>query len=258
MFSLKPIVWIFIGGALTMAGGIITLVATYYHNRNSSAKTDRVESGIKTANAKVDQLLIENMGLQAELSNARTSLEVQGGHIRELSNKLDPFLELAKSKHPGKSDSEALKLLRDELTKVSKEVERTKEKYIPKVSNFKVTSNNVPTKVYMDANRTGEFDATDLGVDVLYKSAMEVTYSTELKRTDVTFEVTSDDVVAGYVELLSGGTLMYIRAEFTDNGNCAFHIYNPDNGRYSFTFYTRKPIANAKLNWFDDSVKFAK
>jgi hypothetical protein len=258
MFSLKPILWIFVGGGLTIVGGIITLVATYYHNRNSSAKTDRIESGISAANTKADQLLIENKGLQVDLSNARTSLEVQEGHIRELSGKLDPFIELAKSKHPGKNDAEALDLLKKELNKVSNEVEKTKDKYIPKVSDFKITSNNTPSKVYMDANKTGEFDATNLGVDVLYKSAIEVNYSTQLKRTDVTFEVTSDDVVAGYVELLSGGILMYIRGQFTDNGNCAFHIYNPDNGRYRFTFYTKKPITNVKLNWFDDSVKLAK
>lgn len=258
MFSFKPIVWIFIGGALTMAGGIITLMASYYHNRNSSAKTDRMESGIKAANSKVDQLLIENKGLLADLSNTQISLEVQEGHIRELSSKIDPFIELAKSKHPGKSDEDALKLLRDELNKVSQEVERTKEKYIPKVSDLEVTSNNIPTNIFMDANKTGEFEAVSLGLDVLYKSSMEVNYSTELKRTDVTFEVTSNDVVAGYVELLSGGTLMYIRAKFNDNDNCAFHIYNPDNGRYRFTFYTRKPIVSAKLNWFDDTIKFAK
>ena len=176
MFSLKPIVWIFIGGGLTIAGGIVTLVATYYHNRNSSAKTDRIESGIKGANAKADQLLLENKGLQVDLSNARTSLEIQEGYIRELSGKLDPFIELAKSKHPGKNDDEALRLLKNELNKVSHEVEKTKEKYIPKISDFKVTSNNIPTKAYKDANKGGEFNATDLGVDMLYKSSMELDF----------------------------------------------------------------------------------
>lgn len=53
-------VFIFIGGLITIVGGLITLFATYKHNKNSSEKTSRID-------VNVQKVITENGNLKNEI-----------------------------------------------------------------------------------------------------------------------------------------------------------------------------------------------
>ena len=68
-------VLIFIGAAIILIGGFITAFGTYLHNKKSSEKTERIESGVnknigigKTTNEEVKILKYQNNELQKKIN----------------------------------------------------------------------------------------------------------------------------------------------------------------------------------------------
>jgi DNA uptake protein ComE-like DNA-binding protein len=102
---MKPMTIILIGAIIAIIGGIISAIGTWQHNKNSSEKTTRIESGVnmgidigKTTNAEVNNLKKQNSSLihQSDLHNEK--IDSQSKIIDALRNEnADLYTKLANS-----------------------------------------------------------------------------------------------------------------------------------------------------------------
>lgn len=191
----------------------------------------------------------QNRTLTSEVE--KSNLELQ-----TLNSKLDPFIEFAKSKYPDKTTEEGLNALQKDINKLRTDVDETKAKTIPKISNFKQLYKNKIVTECRDANKQNVIEAKSFGVDQLYESSLELLYSTELQRNEILWCITKNDIVAGTVKFSEAGLFSYERHKMEDNGDCGFLIHKPGNGIYTFTIYSLTPITkNVEINWFSANRK---
>lgn len=80
----KPMQVILIGALIAIIGGVISAIGTYFHNKNSSAKTDRIETGVILANDEINSLHKENDQLRIHASESLEKLIEQSKSMDSL------------------------------------------------------------------------------------------------------------------------------------------------------------------------------
>lgn len=190
---MKPIDWIFISG-------IIATVATYLHNRSSSARNSRIETGVDSSNIKMDAIIKERDYFKEQFEETHEKLDINENKLTGISKQLEPFIELAKASHPNKSDDEALQLLQGELKRVDIEVEKTKQKYIPQIKERETLFVNKEVKQYLDAGVLEPASIADrFKLDHLYSTSIKLHYATELSRNKIVWRANTKDGYAGTI-----------------------------------------------------------
>lgn len=102
---MKPMTVILIGAIIAIIGGLITAIGTWQHNKNSSEKTTRIESGVNrglnigaTTNAEVNNLKKQNEALMLQSNLHNEKIDSQSRIIDDLRKEnTDLYTKLAKS-----------------------------------------------------------------------------------------------------------------------------------------------------------------
>ena len=85
---MKPMTIILIGAIIVVIGGFVGAIGTFVHNKKSSAKTDRIEIGIKQTDLSVSNLKAQNDSLSVKLEKQSETIEKLREENTDLSIRL--------------------------------------------------------------------------------------------------------------------------------------------------------------------------
>lgn len=85
---MKPMTLIFIGSIIIVIGGIIGAIGTLTHNKNSSEKSSRIETGVINANLTVGDLIKQNNELLEKAEIQSRTIDKLRGENTSLYEKL--------------------------------------------------------------------------------------------------------------------------------------------------------------------------
>lgn len=91
----KPMHWILIGGFISLFGTCVVIIATFYNNKSSSAKSDSIKNTGENTNQKVlilerqnEQLLKDNEELRIKNNTLQNKVDFLKDRNEELSSKI--------------------------------------------------------------------------------------------------------------------------------------------------------------------------
>ena len=146
-WSLYAGISIIVLGAIS---GAISLLASRADQKKSEIQIQGLRDSLSSMSSQNKTLLIEVEKSHQELQN--------------LSVKIDPFIELAKNKYPDKSTEEGLTTLQKDFQKLKTDVNETKAKTIPKISNFKQLYKNKIVTECRDAQLAQGIEKFGVGI----------------------------------------------------------------------------------------------